>query len=237
VFNISYVRALLITDPLIILATILMGSVSVIASFVDRDGGAQDAIARAWSRILLRISGVRVRTQGLERLDLDRSYVFAGNHLSLMDTPVVLGNIPIRFLFLVYEKYMRLPFLGTHLRRAGHLSVVSGDPRASFRSMTEAARIIQQRNISILLFPEGRRSTGGIEEFKEGAAYIAIKAGVPIVPIRISGTREVLPVGSVNVRPGAVELRIGDPIPTATLTLKDRGKLTEMVRDRVVELL
>lgn len=233
----SFLRALLVTDPIIIVITITMGSLSVLASLFDSKGRAQDAISRLWSRMILRVSGVKIQLQGLEKLDLDASYVFVSNHLSLMDTPVVLGNIPVRFLFLANKKYFRIPFLGTHLTRAGHLPVVPGDIRASLKSMSRAAHVIQERKISVLLFPEGRRSTDRLEEFKEGAAYIAIKSGVPAVPIAITGTREVLPMGSVHVQGGVVDLVIGEPIPTAGLTLKDRGQLTQTMREQVGELL
>ncbi|MFN3325780.1 MAG: lysophospholipid acyltransferase family protein [Bryobacteraceae bacterium] len=235
--SLSYLRAILILDPLIILTTIFMGSVSVLCSFFDGEGRAQFRVARAWARMLLRIAGVKMRVEGLERLDPTQSYVLAGNHLSLMDTPVVLGTMPLRFLFMANEKYFRIPFLGTHLRRSGNLPVASGDPRASMRTMTEAARIIRERKLSMVLFPEGSRSRGEMQDFKEGAAYIAIKAGVPIVPMAIRGTREVLPVGSIHVKPGPVSLRLGEPIPTEGLTLKDRAALTETLRARVIDLL
>jgi len=89
----------------------------------------------------------------------------------------------------------------------------------------------------VLLFPEGGRSKDGLREFKEGAAYIAIKAGVPAVPIAMEGTREVLPMGSMQIMSGIVRLRVGDPIPTARLTLKDRTILTQKLREKVAELL
>jgi len=127
--------------------------------------------------------------------------------------------------------------MGTHLRRAGHLPVVKDDPRASLKSMSDAARIIRESGISVMLFPEGGRSTDGLKDFKEGAAYVAIKAGVPVVPVAMLGTREVLPMGSMQIMSGVVELRIGDPIPTANFTLKDRALLTQTMRDKVAELI
>lgn len=235
--SLSLMRALLLTDPLIILSTIAMGSLSVICSLVDPGGSRQHAISRSWARMLLAIGGVRVRITGLDRLEPGRNYVFAGNHLSLMDTPVVLASIPLHFLFLVNAKYVRLPFLGTHLRRAGHLAVESDNARASLRVMTEAARLIRERNLSVLLFPEGSRSRGGLQEFKEGAAYIAIKAGAPVVPFAVKGTREVLPVGSMHVRGGPVEFLLGEPVPTDNWSLKDRQEFTQLLRRRVAELL
>lgn len=237
VMSLSYLRSLLITDPLIILATVVMGSISVCCSFFDPTGRRQHAIARAWARMLLWISRVKVRCRGFEKLDRGGHYVFVGNHLSLMDTPVVLANIPQQFLFLVNIKYVRLPFLGTHLRRAGHFPVDSSDTKASLRTLTEAAKRIRERGLSILMFPEGARATEEMREFKEGAAVIAIKSGVPIVPFALRGTREVLPVGSVHIRSGEVDLLFGEPVQTSHLTLKDRAALTRLMRERVCELL
>ena len=235
--SLSFLRSLLITDPLIILATIVMGTISVSCSFFDPQGRKQHAISSAWARMLLFISRVKVNRMGLEKLDAAGNYIFVGNHLSLMDTPVVLGHIPYQFLFLVNVKYVRLPFLGTHLRRGGHFAVNPDDTRAGLKILTKAARHVQARKLSVLLFPEGARAREGLQEFKEGAAYIAIKSGAPIVPFALKGTRGVLPIGSIHIRGGAVEFLVGDPIPTAGLTIKDRATLTEQMRQRVGELL
>jgi 1-acyl-sn-glycerol-3-phosphate acyltransferase len=235
--SLAYIRSLLITDPIIIIATILMGIVSLIVSLFDSDGTRQHRISRIWSRMLLAVSGVKMRITGLEKIDAAGSYVFVANHRSLMDTPVVLAHIPLQFRFLAKKGLFLIPILGTHLRRAGHLPVVKDDPRASLKSMSDAARIIRERGISVLLFPEGGRGVDHLKEFKEGAAYIAIKAGVPAVPVGMLGTREVLPMGSMQIMSGVVELRIGDPIPTESLTLKDRTALTLTLRDKVAELI
>jgi len=228
----------LITDPIIILATIIMGTISLLTSLFDSHGRLQHQISRVWSRMLLAVSGVKMRIHGLEKIDPRGAYVFVANHRSLMDTPVVLAHIPLQFRFLAKKGLFLIPILGTHLRRAGHLPVVKDDPRASLRSMSDAAKIIRERGVSVLLFPEGGRSRNDkLQDFKEGAAYIAIKAGVPAVPIVMTGTREVLPLGSMQIMSGIVELRIGDPIPTADLTLKDRTRLTQTLRQKIVELL
>lgn len=231
-------RALLITDPLIILATILYGSASLFVSMFEKGGYRQMVVARAWARMLLRISGVCVTVEGLEKIDPHGSYVFASNHASYMDTPVVLGLIPVQFRFLAKETLFRIPFLGTHLRSAGHIPVPRQDARAAVKVMNESARIIRERSISMLVFPEGGRTQNGqLQPFKEGAANIAIKAGVPIVPVSLTGTRAVLPMHSGHVRSGHVRLRIGDPIQTCQLTPRDRGVLTAQVREKIVELL
>jgi 1-acyl-sn-glycerol-3-phosphate acyltransferase len=155
-----------------------------------------------------------------------------------MDTPVVLAKIPVQFRFLAKRGLFQIPFLGTHLARAGHIPVPREDPRAAVKTMTTAAEMIRTRGISMLVFPEGGRShDGALRPFKDGAAYIAIKAGAPIVPVALIGTREALPFGSGRIRPGHVTLRIGELIDTTALTLRDRSAVTERIRTQVVEML
>jgi 1-acyl-sn-glycerol-3-phosphate acyltransferase len=235
--NVPTLRAILITDPLIALATALMGTVSLLVSLFDSTGRAQHSVARGWSRMLLAIGGVKVRVEGLEKIHGLTSCVLVSDHMSLMDTPVVLAFIPLQFRFLAKKGLFKIPFIGYHLHRAGHIPVHRGNARASLKTMAEAAQIVRDREVSVLVFPEGGRSPGPLREFKEGAAYIAIKSGAPAVPVGISGTREVLPMGSVVVRGGEARLRIGDPIPTKGLTLHDRGALTAQLRERVAELM
>jgi 1-acyl-sn-glycerol-3-phosphate acyltransferase len=231
----SFLRALLITDPLIVVATIAFASVSLIVSLFDSSGRKQAAIAAAWSRVLLAVSGVKVTVEGREKISADGSYVFVSNHLSYMDTPVVLANIPVQFRFLAKRGLFKIPFLGWHLTRAGHIQVPRGDARAAVKTLTLAAAMIRDRHISLLFFPEGGRSrTGQLGSFKEGAAFVAIRAGVPVVPVGLKGTRDVLPFGSGHVRRGTVTMRIGDPIPTNPTM--DRLHLTEEVRSHIVAL-
>ncbi|HLX42321.1 MAG TPA: lysophospholipid acyltransferase family protein [Bryobacteraceae bacterium] len=234
----AFVWSLLFVDPLIILSTIMFGSASIFVSFFDKTGRTGIAIARVWGRSLLKIAGVRVTAEGLDKIDPDGAYVFASNHLSYMDTPVVLSTIPAQFRFMAKQGLFQIPFLGTHLTQAGHIPVPREDPRAAVKSMMRAAEAIREHRVSILIFPEGGRSMDGVlQPFKEGAAYIAIKAGVPVVPITLIGTREILAMGSATFRPGPVTLRIGDPIPTQGLTMRDREELTECIRKRIVGML
>lgn len=235
--SLGILRAVLITDPLIILATIVYGTVSLVVSFFDSTGRKQIAVARAWARMLLRVSGVRVTATGVGIIDPDRGYVVAANHVSYMDTPVILSTLPVQFRFMAKAALFKIPLLGTHLKRAGHISVPRENPREALKALGEAARIIRERGISVLIFPEGGRSLEGLQDFHDGAAYLAIKAGVPIIPVALKGTMEVLPMHSVNVRPGAVELRVGEPVHTEGLTLRDRTELTNTLRERIAELL
>ncbi len=234
----STLRAWLIADPLIVIATVVFATISMIVSIFDPTGRRQAAVARSWSRVLLGVSGVRVRVDGGEKISARGSYVFASNHASYMDTPVALANIPVQFRFMAKKGLFSIPFLGWHLARAGHIPVFRDNPRAAVKTLGLAAEAIQKRGASLIVFPEGGRThTGELRDFKDGAAYIAIRAGVPIVPVAMKGTRAVLPFGSGTPQGGAVEMRIGDPIPTAGLKLHDRARLTQQVREQVAALL
>ena len=227
-------RGLLIADPVIIVATLFFGVVSFFVSMFDPNGRRQAWVARAWARTLLGASGIKVMVEGLDQIDASGSYVFIANHLSYMDTPTALAIIPVQFRFLAKLGLFQIPLLGSHLRRAGHIPVPREDPRGSVKTMQLAAEVIQQKKISLLIFPEGGRSHNGVlRKFKEGGAYIAIRAGVPVVPLVLIGTHRVLPYGGAVVEPGIVKLRILKPIPTASLSLKDRGALTHQLRDLI----
>jgi 1-acyl-sn-glycerol-3-phosphate acyltransferase len=225
--------SLVFVDPLIFFSTLIFGVISLFAS-----GALMMKTARVWARSLLGIAGVRVKVEGLEKLTPGASYVFASNHLSYMDTPVILAHIPADFRFMAKDGLFKIPLLGTHLGQAGHIPVPRGDPRAAVKTMSLAADTIRARNISLLIFPEGGRSHDAIlQPFKDGGAYIAIKAGVPLVPLAISGTHEILAMHSATFHRGAVTLRIGEPISTTGMTLHDRKSLTETARQEVVVML
>jgi 1-acyl-sn-glycerol-3-phosphate acyltransferase len=154
-------RGVFFADPLILLGTVLFGSASIIASLFESTGVLQMRCARLWARFLLWVSGVHVKVEGLEHIAANASYVFISNHLSYMDTPVILAHVPVQFRFLAKRGLFQIPFLGQHLRTAGHIPVPRGDPRAAVKTLQLAADTIQQKKISLLVFPEGGRSHNG----------------------------------------------------------------------------
>ncbi len=222
----SALRSYLFVAPSIVLSTVFFGTISMLVSLFDATGFRQHGVAVMWARSLLRIVGVTVECTGVEKLKTGEGCVLACNHTSYMDTPVILANVPLQFRFFAKSMLFKIPFLGSHLRRAGHLPVVLDDARAGIRSMTDGAKLIREKNLSVLIFPEGGRSLETLEPFKEGAAFVAIKAGVPVYPMAISGVRQVLKMHTKIFRPGHVRLQIGDPIDTAGMTLRDRADLT-----------
>jgi 1-acyl-sn-glycerol-3-phosphate acyltransferase len=233
----SLLRSLLFSTPLIAVSTILLGLVSIAASWLDRTGHAAHRVARIWGKTLLAVSFIRVRSTGLERLNPDGSYVFVANHASYMDIPALLSVLPQQYRFFAKSGLYRIPFLGWHLRWAGHLPVDRSNARNSLKSMSAGAQAVRERHISLLLFPEGGRSPKGLREFREGAAYIAIKAGVPVVPVAIVGMRDLLPMNSIHIRSGRTVVRVGYPIPTSGLKSSDRVDLTERLYREIGALL
>ena len=224
----SYLRSVLWMCPLIGVATTVMGTISLGASLFDRTGRLQHKVAVAWARMLLRICMIKVDVIGAEKLDPNQVYVFVSNHFSLVDTPLMFGSMPREFRILARHGLWRVPFLGWHLNRAGHVPVERENPRAAVRSLTHAADKVRE-GFSLLIFPEGGRTRQAtMRPFKSGAARIAIQAGCPIVPMAIVGTRKILPPSSAHLHPGRAELRIGDPVPTGG---RKGSAATEMIRE------
>jgi 1-acyl-sn-glycerol-3-phosphate acyltransferase len=222
--------------PLIGLSVVGMGTISLISSLFDSTGRLQHRVAVRWARMVLGICGVKVDVVGAENLDPNQHYVFCSNHFSLIDTPLMFGCMPREFRILARHGLWKIPFLGWHLNRAGHLPVNRENPRAAARNIQQAADKIQE-GFSILIFPEGGRTRGDqMRPLKPGAGYIAIRAGAPVVPMAIVGTRDILPPNSMHLRPGRAELRVGKPIPTEGMEQRDAKQLMVRLRDEITEL-
>lgn len=235
--SLGHLRSWVFTIPIAVVITGVMSTLAAVGSVISPEGAWQKFLYRSWSAMVLFVFGVKMRVQGRENLDPNQNYVIASNHASLVDTPVLLGGMPIPFKFMAKQELLRVPFIGWYLRRTRHLTVSRGSIRSSIESMNEAARLIRERKVSVLFFPEGTRSAEGMQKFKDGAAYLAIAAGVPVAPVALVGTGRILPAKSSCFRPGEVELRIGAPLPTEGYTLKDRGALTALAEQQVRAML
>ena len=229
----SHARSVLIMIPWVAVATVVMGALSFVCSLFDSSGRLQHKVAVTWARMLLKVFLVKVEVIGAERLDPAQPYVFVSNHFSLIDTPLMFGNMPREFRIMARHGLWSIPFLGWHLNRAGHVPVNRENPREAHKSIGRAADKLRD-GYSILLFPEGGRTRVEVmRPFKPGAAYIAIAAGAPIVPMAIVGTRRILAPSSTHLRPGRAELRVGDPIPTAGMKNRDAKELIAGVQQEI----
>lgn len=230
-------RNLFISFPGILVVTVVTGTASLIASLFAKTGRTQHRCSRLWARGLLAVSGVKLQVHGWDRIPPGGTFVFVANHRTYLDAAIMLAALDAQFRFFAKASVFWWPIIGFHLRRSGHMPVHYTNPQKSLKSMSAAARVIQQRNVSVLVFPEAERTEGELQPFKDGAAYVAIKAGVPVVPVGLIGNREVMPVGAALIRPGTVKIYVGQPIPTLDLTLRDRTRLTQTMWVRIAELI
>jgi 1-acyl-sn-glycerol-3-phosphate acyltransferase len=217
--------------PAVTVYTIVLGTVSLASTIVDPSGRFAHRCARGWAWLILKTSGVTVRVTGLERLDRSRSYIFAANHQSIYDIPVVFASLPFDLRIIAKESLGRIPFMGWHLRRAGHLLVDRSNPGAGV--VKRMAKLVGARQ-SLIVFPEGTRSVDGVVgRFKGGSFVIALDSGVPVVPISISGSRYVMLKGRVTVFPGEVALTVHAPIETTGVGRDDVRAFADAVRATV----
>ena len=232
----SWARSILFFDPLIYLYTIVLGTLSLLSSLIDKSGRIQHGFARTWSWLILHTTFSPPHVAGLEKIDRSRAHVFAANHISALDIPVLYSAIPRQFRIMAKKELFRYPFMGWHLRRSGQIPVDRESARASMRGLTQAVKSLKS-GMPLVVFPEGGRSPSGqVQPFMTGAFYIAIKAGVDVVPVAIVGTYEVLPMNSFHIRPGKIELLAGEPIATSGYGLRDMDQLAARVQKAVEDL-
>lgn len=218
-----------------LLATIVIGSLVIIISFFSRSGNVAHLFARLWANSILWVSRARVTVRGAEKLDPKRSYIYMPNHQSNADIPLLLGRLPVQFRWLAKAELFKIPLFGRAMRGVGYISIDRSNRKSAFESLARAARTIRD-GTSVLIFPEGTRSREGrILPFKKGGFVLAVDSGVPIVPIVIHGTRDIIPKGHFMIRPAPVIMQILDPVETADYTRKTKDDLLERVRTILTE--
>jgi 1-acyl-sn-glycerol-3-phosphate acyltransferase len=217
--------------PVVGAYTIVLGLLSLVLGLFDRRGALPHRCAQWWARLIVATSGVRIERRGAALPPADASCVFVANHVSYYDVPILFAGVPRQLRMMAKAGLGRIPFIGWHLRRSGHLLVDLQRPGASiFKKMRRLTRL----GASLLIFPEGSRSLDGdVGPFKAGIFMLAIENGWPVVPISLAGARRVMPRGRLMVQPGRVALTIHDAIPTRDLSRKDARDLARRVREIV----
>jgi 1-acyl-sn-glycerol-3-phosphate acyltransferase len=222
-------RTVFFLIPAIGVYTVVLGTLSIGSSLFEKSGYFAHWCARTWSRLILRTTGVRVEVSGLERLAPMRTYVFVANHQSIYDIPILFWSLPYQLRIIAKDSLGRFPILGWHLRRTGHMLVDRSRGNQS-RVFGWASRLTAS-GLSLIVFPEGTRSRDGrVARFKGGSFYLALGAGLPIVPISVVGSRHVMLKGRLATYPGIVRLVVHDPIDTADLAGSDAREFAERVR-------
>jgi 1-acyl-sn-glycerol-3-phosphate acyltransferase len=219
--------------PLVGLATAGFGCISLLAGLWDKSGRQQHFIAHLWARTLVLISLSPVKIVGREKLHEHETAVYASNHLSYMDTPVLFAKLPFQFRILAKQSLWKIPFIGWYLNRSGQVPVDSMSPRSLIASLNRGVATLKH-GLPLVLFPEGgRAATGQLQTMMSGCAYMAIKAQVPLVPLTLIGTYELLPIHVYALHPRPVFIVVGDAIPTAGLNARDADSLTKRLYESI----
>jgi len=229
----SRLRSYFFFDPLIWFYTVAFGLASIPFGFFDKDGSVLHAFARTWSKLILKTIFSPVQIMGLERIDPSKTHVYAVNHASALDIPVLYACLPFQFRIVHKKELLSYPIVGWHLKRSGQVCVDQQNPARSVGQIKSALRTLKN-GMPLVIFPEGGRSADGvIKPFLPGAFFLAIKAQVDVVPIALVGTYELLPMDTYHIRPRPLEMRVGEPISTAGLTLRDMDQLSAKVQQEL----
>jgi 1-acyl-sn-glycerol-3-phosphate acyltransferase len=217
------------------LATLLIGVMVIIYSFFSRTGNGPHLLARLWANSILWVSRVKITVKGTQKLDPGRSYIYMPNHQSNADIPLLLGRLPVQFRWLAKAELFKIPVFGRAMRGVGYISIDRSNRKSAFESLAKAAATIRN-GTSVLIFPEGTRSRhGSILPFKKGGFVLAVDSGVPIVPIIIKGTRNIVPKGHFLIRAAPVSMEILDPVETAGYTRKTKDELLQRIRSILID--
>ena len=194
--------------------TIFLFIIVILSLIFDRSGNAIHSIGRLWSRILLFLSGVTVEVEGIEHLLKDKPQILASNHQGAFDILALQAFIPIQFRWVAKRNLFKIPIFGWSMSLAGYIGIERARAGSAYKSIEEAAEKVKN-GTSVLIFPEGTRSASGeLLPFKRGGFLLAVKSGVPVIPISIQGTKDVMKRGSILIKPGLIKIVIGKPIQT-----------------------
>ncbi len=230
-------RSNLIKAPLFFFVTGFFGTIALLLSLVDKSGRAQHRVARLWARASVWATGAKVTVHGEEILRKHPVAVYAANHTSYIDTPVIFASLPFQFRILAKKELWQLPFIGWYLNRSGQISIDTTNAHSTLSSLGTGVKALRS-GMPLFVFPEGRRTdTGNLNPFLSGAAFLAIRAQVPLIPIALTGGYDLLPIHSRHFYPVPLTISAGEPIETKGMTMRQADELTAKLRTAIENLL
>jgi len=228
-----YLRTLLVWAAGLPVTAVLF-IVILLSLIIDRSGRFVHTIGALWCRVILALSGVRVRVRGAENLQGNAPRILLSNHQGAFDIPVLQAYLPLQFRWVSKKSLFRIPVVGWSMTLAGYIAVERENTKKAFRDLLRAAEKIRN-GTSVLVFPEGTRSTTGeLLPFKKGAFILARKSGAEIVPVAVSGTKDIMKKGSLMIAPAEAFVSIGRPFPTEGMT---EDELMEKTREEIMGML
>jgi len=232
----SRLRSYLIFDPLIWLYTLVMGLAAIPGGLFDRSGRRLHWFSYAWSWLIMKTIFSPVTVSGLDKIDTSKPHVYAANHGSALDIPVLYVDLPFQFRIAFKKELLSYPVVGWQLKRSGQICIDQQNPSHSISSIRAALKGLKG-GMPLVIFPEGgRTSDGEIKPFLPGAFFLAIKAQVDVVPVALVGTYELLPMDTYHIKCRPLEMRVGEPISTAGLTVRDMEALSAKVQAALEKL-
>jgi 1-acyl-sn-glycerol-3-phosphate acyltransferase len=232
----SRLRSYFILDPLIWLYTLVLGLLALPGGLFDRSGRRLHWFSRAWSWLIMKTILSPVEVIGLEKIDISKPHVYAVTHASAMDIPFLYVYLPFQFRIVFKKELLSYPVVGWQLKRSGQVCIDQQKPTNSIAAIRSAVKSLRA-GMPLVIFPEGGRTPDGeIKPFLPGAFFLAIKAQVDIVPVALIGTYELLPMNTYHIKCRPLEMRVGKPIATAGLTMRDMEAVSEKVRKAMEDL-
>ena len=217
----------------LIINTLILSILTIIVSFLDRKGDAVHYIGKFWSLLNIYLSGTKLSIKGREKIDRNRTYIVMSNHQSLFDVWALIGKIPLQLRWIVKSEIKKIPFFGLALERMGHIYIDRSKGKGTLANLDVAVQKIKA-GTSVVIFPEGTRSIdGNLQKFLNGGAILAIKSGVPILPITVNGGRFVLPKNTLGLMPGKIEIIVGDVIDPKPFSESQKDELMAAVKTTI----
>jgi 1-acyl-sn-glycerol-3-phosphate acyltransferase len=234
----SRMRSYFILNPLIWAYTLILGTLSLVCSLVDRNGRIQHNFARLWSYLVMKtiLSPVTVTGMSRDKFDNSKARVYAVTHASALDIPILYVHLPLQFRIIFKSELLAYPFVGWHLKRSGQVCINQQNPAASIGAVKSALRSLRS-SMPLVIFPEGGRTRDGkLQPFLPGAFFLAIKAQADIVPIALVDTFDLLPMNTYHIKCQPLEMRVGEVVSTAGLTVQDTDAVSAKVKSAIETL-
>jgi 1-acyl-sn-glycerol-3-phosphate acyltransferase len=219
----------------LILNTIVVCLTIIIISPFDKKGNTVHYIGKFWSLLNVFLSGTRLTIKGNEKINSNLTHIVMSNHQSLFDVWALIAKIPLQIRWIVKSEIRKIPIFGYTLERMGHIYVDRKNRAAAYISLETASKKIK-KGTSVIIFPEGTRSKNGhLLKFRMGGIIMALKSGVPILPVTINGSRFVLPKNTLALMPGKIEVVVGDVIDSSIYNENNKYELLETIKSAIHE--